>query len=113
MKPHSLSKAELSSSSCITGEGSTKPGVSSFLETLAGTAKQHEIGGYEVVTAHSAQEAWGDLLWSPSPQCCVQLFPSLQAASACHGEHCDAHHPSQFKSQAGMDFMKSIGKVEK
>lgn len=40
MKPHSSSKAELSSSSCITREDSKNPEVSSFLESPAGSAKQ-------------------------------------------------------------------------
>lgn len=111
VKPHSLSKAELSSSSCTDGDSSKKPGVSSW-KSLLGLQSKHEIAGYEVVTAYSGQGAGGDLLWPPSSPCCLQLFPFLQAASACHGEHwqgCDTCHSSQFKSKAGKDFMESIG----
>lgn len=81
-------------------------------KSLLGLQSKHEIAGYEVVTAYSGQGAGGDLLWPPSSPCCLQLFPFLQAASACHGEHwqgCDTCHSSQFKSEAGKDFMESTG----
>lgn len=69
MKPHSSSKAELSSSSCITREGSKNPEVSSFLESPAGSARQGQDswvwGGDSIVSSGG----WGRLA--------VVTFPSV------------------------------------